>query len=85
MIGSPFRRGTATGTISDAKCPAATAAAQRRWLSRAKASWASRLTPNSRATTSAVSPRPIVHWSGSAGFANRHPRTVSAMSGVPLG
>ncbi len=80
---SPFRWGMRTGTISSAKRPASMASAARFWLSAAKASWASRLTPNSSATTSAVWPRPMVHWSGSFGLAKRQPRTVSAVFGWP--
>jgi hypothetical protein len=63
--------------------PPSTAAAARRWLSTAKASWASRVTPYSWATTSAVSPSPMVHSAEKAGLGKRHPRTVSAISGVP--
>ena len=39
---APLRAGTSTGTSSRAKRPAAWAAAQCRWLRRAKASWAAR-------------------------------------------
>jgi len=81
--GSPFRFGTSTGAISARKRPSSMAAAARRWLSAAKASCSLRPIPNSLATTSAVSPSPMVHSSGKAGLAKRHPRTVSATSGCP--
>ena len=47
---------TSTGTIWSAKRPSRIAAAARFWLSRAKASWASRVIWFSAATFSAVTP-----------------------------
>ena len=52
----PLRPGTATGTICSLKYPAAAAAAARRWLSTASASWSARDTLKSAATFSAVTP-----------------------------
>ena len=57
--GSPFRWGIGTGTSWASKRPSSMAAAVRRWLSRAKASWRSRDTCHSSATHSAVSPSEI--------------------------
>ena len=81
--GPPFRLGTSTGTSSSRKRLPARARAARAWLSAAKASCSSRVTPNSRATTSAVCPSPMVHSEAKAGLGKRHPSTVSATVGVP--
>ena len=54
--GCSSRSHSPTGTSSSAKRPAASAAAQRRWLSSANASWSARLTPQRSATFSPVSP-----------------------------
>ena len=80
-IGSPFFWGIVTGTSWSSKRPASTAAAVRRWLSRANASWRSREMPQRSATFSAVSPIEY-GWcfAASFGLTNRQPRVVS-MSG----
>jgi hypothetical protein len=54
--GSPFRCGIETGTISLVNAPFCIAAAARRWLSAAKASWSARDTWKRHATSSAVIP-----------------------------
>src|SRR5215831_9051664 len=59
----PFLPFTSTGVICSLKYPAAAAAAARRWLSAASASWSSRETPKSWATFSAVTPM----WQSSNG------------------
>ena len=55
IVGSPFRCGIVTFTISSASLPFSIAAEARAWLRSAKASWSARLTWNSAATFSAVS------------------------------
>ena len=83
---APFACGTSTGTSSAAKRPAACAAAQRRWLSSANASCASRVTPYFSATSSAVSPSGCVPCSASIfGFTNRQPSVLSCMVTSPRG
>ncbi len=70
------RRGAAApppGRSRRAKRPSRIARAARRWLSSAKASCSCREQPQQSATTSAVSPRPIVQRSGSRGFTKRQP------------
>src|SRR5436190_11909058 len=59
----PLRPLTSTGVICSLKYPASVAAAARRWLSAARASWSARETPKSLATFSAVTPM----WQSSNG------------------
>ena len=73
-------------TISAVKRPAACAAPQRRWLSSAKASCASRETLYFSATSSAVSPSACVPYSASIfGFTKRQPSVLSAIMTSPRG
>ncbi len=76
--GCSSRSHSPTGTSSSAKRPAASAAAQRRWLSSAKASWSARLTSQRSATFSPVSPMlSSGKSSASRGFGKRQPIVVS--------
>ena len=66
------------GRSSSAKSLCSCARAHRCWLRRAKASWSSRVTPNCRATFSAVSPMEYGWWRAlSLGLMKRHPIDVS--------
>ncbi len=62
-VTAPLRPGTLTATISSAKTPSATAFTARCWLRAANSSCSSRVTLNSRATFSAVTPL----WDSSRG------------------
>ena len=83
-MGSPLGWGTRTGTIWPSKRPPSAAATARRWLSRAKASCSSRVTPQRVATSSAVSPMDRGGCiAASAGLTNRQPRVVSTSGRSP--
>ena len=82
--GSPLRCGIGTGTSWPSKRPPSIAATARRWLSAAKASWRSRVTCQSSATHSAVSPSEIAGWAASSfGLTKRQPSVLSTSSRVP--
>ena len=79
--GSPLRDGTATGTISRASRPPATALAVRSCDRSANASWSSRAIPCSSATCWAVCGMESVPCSRSiSGLTNRQPSVVSCTS-----
>ena len=84
--GCSSRSTSSTATSSSANRPAASAAAHRRWLSSANASWSSRLTDQRSATFSPVSP---IDSSGNIasirGLGNRQPSVVSYMTRSPRG
>ena len=68
MITEPLRLLISTGTICSLKRPSAMAAAARRWLCTASASWSSRETCHFSATFSAVMPMCTL-WNGSVSAA----------------
>ena len=81
---APLRPATLTGTSWSANRPASIAAAARRWLSSANASWRSRETVHWSATHSAVSPSEIGGYASCIrGLTNRQPSVVSSIVRAP--